>query len=397
MGVGRAVALAGLGRGIQQAGQTIGRVSREARERKRQEEQDRRANEGFELTRASALANIAQDGGFVGDLDPRYYNPDGTPKPANGQGSIGAQVGASTASTQAPYETERVPMRSVGQYGGKQIWMPADGMRPSERTSAARERRTAQAQEQEFNDLLAALAEHPRTRDLPEAVRRGLARDPVAARGAIEDIEGKAAARERGQRRGAQDAPMTPAERAAIQRIDLDRQRLSQTEGRERRTALNTELSNAQSAYTGARTEAGSVFSRQPKPNNYPGYEFGRFSSPSDSAAFAGDMRNWQRDTASANQRVRQTRGTADSLSGVFSREFGGQGGAAPAATPAATPAPARPLPGQNQAAAQAEINALAEDARAAIAEGEDEAEVQRIYQAAVQKVLQKYGVRRRQ
>lgn len=135
MGVGRAVALAGLGRGIRDAAGALTRGRIREDERKEQENTRRRQ-------RLSSVAEIVAAGGHVGDFDPASSD---------------------------------VPMKRIGDLDGQPVWLPSDGMTPSARATDRRARdddtRRAEQDRTEYQERYDALE------GLPEAQRRAIARN----------------------------------------------------------------------------------------------------------------------------------------------------------------------------------------------------------------------------
>lgn len=250
MGIGFRIALGGLGQGITRAADDFGRAQADDQRRRHDEMMEqlagRRANQADERETTDQILRVQTQGGQVGDLDPRYYNPDGTVKSTNGNGSVGAVVGASTASTQ---ESEHQPLRKAGRMSGKDVWLPADGITPQQR-----------AQDKDRDAL------REQNAGIAEANR----------------LERERAARERAETArqiallragGADGSGITPYQKATGKRQD-------------RKEATQ----NFRSARVNARSEMNSL--PKPKPRDYAGFDsgMGRFSgSAPDSAGFRKD------------------------------------------------------------------------------------------------------------
>lgn len=154
MGVGSAVALAGLGRGLRDAAGALSRGRQREEERKEQEETRRRQ-------RLGSVAEIVAAGGHVGDFNP-----------------------ASSA----------VPMKRIGELDGQPVWLPSDGMTPAsravDRRARDKERADAEAERTAYQERYDALE------GLPEAQRKALARSSTAFTQYMDD-----------QRRPAEETP----------------------------------------------------------------------------------------------------------------------------------------------------------------------------------------------
>ena len=146
MGIGRAIALGGLGRGLQAAADdytTAQRVAaQDALAQRREDDSQQRDN-------IRLLTDVSRMGGYVGSL-PSNYNPDGTPQTRFPM-RPGSYVGQSTATTQQPYSSETNfsrPMKKIGTVGDKDVWVPADGMTPDayERLQSKREQQAQKDQ-----------------------------------------------------------------------------------------------------------------------------------------------------------------------------------------------------------------------------------------------------------
>lgn len=141
MSVGRAVALAGLGRGLRDAAGALTRGRIREDERREREENKKRS-------RLGSVAEIVAAGGHVGDFDPASSD---------------------------------VPMKRIGDLDGQPVWLPSDGMTPASRAVDRRQRdsdRARQTQETtEFEERMAALEGEE---GLTPAQRRAIARHPTA-------------------------------------------------------------------------------------------------------------------------------------------------------------------------------------------------------------------------
>lgn len=223
MSVGRAVALAGLGRGLRDAAGALTRGRQREEERKEEERNRRRQNLG-------SIAQIIASGGRVGA---------------------------------APDDPE-VPMDRIGELDGQDVFMPRDGLSGSQRAADRRARdkeRSEDEREQiEFQERYDALE------GLSDAERRAIARSPTAFNQYMDD-------KRRPEQPSADEAASraaTIAAAVAAARAPYGRGNDDQPTPAQRRTARSQAASGFRSNATSQAQAANQ--NRDPDPKDY-GFE----------------------------------------------------------------------------------------------------------------------------
>ena len=288
MGIGRAIALGGLGEGLIGGAQALSRARKEDELLQHQQFMEgmaeKRAQAGEQRDQGNFRLGVQRAGGTIGALDPRYYNPDGSVKSANGNGSVGALVGSSTATSQPSEHDYRRPLRKAGKVGEENLWLPADGLTPDQ--MAANEDRDALREQ---------------NRQLAEENR--LSREQIAAEG--RQLRESIAAMVRGGGRGA--GGMTPYQEQTAKRQDR-----------------NQAIQNYRSAATSARTELNQ--NKPPKKADYEGYDrtVNKWSGNApDSATYNEDLQNQRMRNQQLQRDEAMNRYSADSTvaAGQFERQ----------------------------------------------------------------------------
>lgn len=392
LSVGTAIALGGLGQGIERGTQAYDQAKTDEEKRKHQEfmeklqmdrldEMNRRLVSQGDWQNLEAQNQFGGKGGVIGDL-PEGYDQSGR---YHAPGTIGAAMGAaasgqSTATTQQPFSSEtsstrdyaHPDMKRAGTFQGKPTWLPADGLTTKDRTSLG-DKETAVAQDRADGDTLAAAYEADPKVKLTPAERTGLinARTRASTQRIIE------------RRLGWLD-PMNPGSIAGKEAVKAapgggrDQTDKAQTQRRillhQNEVASMGQLTNAQKQQTAVNKDLASARGRV---RNMQG---DTTASNPEAAPALGAIKSLQADSAQiAGQRKtygRRAQAYTDSLA------MPDMGMGAAAGNPAAV---------LNPQAEQEEYAKAAHDYQAAIANGHAPQDIQAAYQLRVQKIALKY------